>query len=173
MIRGLWNVAAISQVNNRDGLTALILIGCYAVSNFFSVKWIPLNDSYIYYQIAVQAVWLLLILLLVSMRSQGLQSLGFRKDTFSIVALAVFSVVALAYAAWKSNYILMGRWIFYLVAVAGIEDTLFHGFAYPRLARLFHSRVAAIIVVGMLFGAMHHIMPLSLYDAPWKLVLAL
>ncbi len=160
-------VDSIRRVEKKDGAAALLFLAVYAVASYFQLKWIPRNENYIYLQLAVQSAWLAIIVLFVFLRKQGLSGLGFRKEPVPYIALGAFTAVAFAYALWKGSCEIAGRWLFYLVAVGGVEEILFRGFLYPRVAKLLGSPVAALVVTGLLFGAMHHLAPMAWEHAPW------
>lgn len=168
IFKSIMKPAAIESVHKTDGIAALFFIAIYAVLNYFALKWIPRNEGYIYWQILVQAVWLAAIIIVVIFRKQGLCSLGFKMELVPCAAVAAFTVLALAYAIQEKNDEILGRWFFYLIAVGGIEEVLFRGFAYPRVAKLLNSQWMALIVTGLLFGAMHQIAPMAWSNAPWQ-----
>lgn len=163
----LIEVDAINQVDKRDGIGAFILIAIETIGMFFLLKWIPLNDSYIYYQLVIHSLWIGAIILIVVLRKQGLSSLGFKKEAVPYITAGVFTILAVACAVWKGNNEIMGRWFFYLIVVGGGEEILFRGVAYPRVAKLFNSPLAALLITGSLFGAMHQIAPMVWNNAPW------
>lgn len=161
------NLAAVNYVGKTDGIIALVFIAVYAFASFFTLKKIPVDDKYIYVQILVQMAWLAVIAMMVVLRKQGWISLGFKKERIPYIATIGFTLVVLVYSAWKSNYEILGRWLFYLIAVGGMEEVLFRGYTYPRVVRLFNSHWIALVVTGMLFGAMHQIAPMVWDNAPW------
>ena len=167
IFKSLIKVDSITCVSKNDGIGALIFIAIYAVLSYFGLKWILRNERYIYYQIVAQLIWLAVIVIIVIFRKQGLSSLGFNKEPVPYIAVGAVTVIAIAYAIWQSNYDLIGRWFFYLIAVGGLEEVLFRGFAYPRVAKLFNSPWSALILTGLLFGAMHQIAPMIWNNAPW------
>lgn len=119
------------------------------------------------YQLAGSSLWLAVIIAIVILRKQGLSSLGFKKEITPYIAVASFTILAAAHATWEGSYEIMGRWLFYLIAVGGLEEVLFRGFAYPRAAKLFNSPMTALIVTGLLFGAMHQIAPVAWNNTSW------
>lgn len=160
-------IDAINHVERKDGIGAFFFIAIYAVATFISLKRIPLDENYIYYQLADQSLWLAVIIIVVILRKQGLVSLGFKKEITPYIAVAVFTILSGSHAILRGSYEIMGRWFFYLIAIGGFEEILFRGFAYPRAAKLFNSPMAALIVTGLLFGAMHQIAPVVWNNASW------
>lgn len=162
MIQPIRQLKAIEQVRRRDGVLALLVTLTYGALMFVELRLIPTDDLYIYRQTAVQAAWLL-----VRLRGQGLDSLGITGDAVPVAAIAVLTMLVVGRALYVGNTQWVGRWFFYVVAVGGIEEVLFRGYLYPRLYRLLGRHWAAILLMGALFGAFHHIAPMVWRGAPW------
>lgn len=167
MLKTLENSDAVKYVGRNDGVVALALILSYAVFLYFDIKLTLGSVSYIYFQIVLGIIWILFIWGIVTYRRQGLHSLGFKSEALPYMAIFLFTATAFAYSRKESNPEIIGRWFFYLIAVGGTEELLFRGFAHPRLVRLFNNQWAAVIVGGILFGAMHNILPMVLKGASW------
>lgn len=167
MMQPIRQLKATQQVEPRDGVLALLVTLVYGALMFVELRLIPTDGLYIYRQIAVQAVWLLVIWLLARLRGQRLDSIGVTRDAVPIVATAVLTALVVGRALYVRNTEWVGRWFFYMIAVGGIEEVLFRGYLYPRLYRLFGRHWAAVLLMGMLFGAFHHIAPMVWQGAPW------
>lgn len=167
MKHSLRSLGAIRHVKSIDGFIAIAFTLLYAALMMLALSIFPRTSVYIYLQIALQAGFVLLILLVLRLRKQPISSIGLHGDTQPFIALALFTVVSAVNATQQRNDSLLGKWFFYVIAVAGIEELLFRGFLHPRLVKVLGSHVWATLLAGSLFGAMHHIRAVVWDHAPW------
>lgn len=167
MCNPIRQLDAVKHVEKIDGVIAVAFVLLYAALMPLELRMIPRSDMYIYVQLVVQSVWILLIIAIVLLRKQRLSTLGFTRTILPYIAFLAFSAAAAFDAMRQGNVELIGRWFFYAIAVGGLEEILYRGFLHPRLVKWVNNQVLAILIGGLLFGAMHHIAPMVWYQAPW------
>lgn len=155
------------HVEKMDGVIALAFVLLYALLMMMPLHRIPRTAMYIYGQLIVQSGWLMIILLMLRLRKQKIHTIGLSRSLTPYIAFVAFSAAAAIDALRQANMTILGRWFFYAIAVGGLEEILFRGYLHPRLAKLLNSPKWAVLLGGLLFGAMHHIAPMVWNQAPW------
>ena len=166
--RLLESLAADETVEKKDGILSLILLFAYALCMWLELTIIPRNQYYIYIQIAVQIVWLCVIIIILRLRKQKLYSVGLRAEIIPIAMILLITGISIVYSVIRFDTEYIGRWLFYLIAVGGMEEILFRGYVYTRAFKLTGRHWATLLITGILFGAFHHLDPMILNGVPWQ-----
>lgn len=150
-----------------DGGLALLVIAALVVETFLVVSFIPRDASYRLLALLASILVYLLIVILVCIRKQSPRSVGFDTNPLPYIAAAVLTIAVAVKAVVGGELTLFRNWAFYLIAVAGVEELVFRGFAHERLIALFRNKALACVVAGILFGAGHHIADMVWNQAAW------
>jgi len=169
--RMLGTLTADAGVAKRDGLLALLLLALYSVFLCVAPAFVPRGGMYVYKQMGLQSVWIFMVLLITKRRGQSLQSVGLRIQGAPFVLLGCIICVSVVYAAVHADISYVTGWAFYLVAVSGLEELLFRGYAYPRIYKLTGSHTYTLLLLGAVFGALHGVAPVIWDGAPLYSVL--
>lgn len=175
-----FNQDDINEMNFFDGILAICFYFIYIALIFtFGLFMFKTNvyhnlskffeNNYLYrfiFYIPITIISILLILLIVFLRNQKINSLGIRRTNLlkSILVGIFFSlplVIPSVINGFIHNYKLTDMkdlvWIFlyYLICIGFVEELAFRGFIQTRIRGIVKNKWLSIILVGLMFGAMH------------------
>ena len=158
---------------NKNIIYPIVLIGIYIMYSFFLVKYFYNNDlliglnSITTSNIGIKLLddfltSLLIVIIIMSViliKKQSLNRVRLRRDSI-IIACILFSVYMGIFFI-KGDFSLTGiyKCFFFLIIVAFSEEFIFRGYLFRELDRELPTYLA-VIISGMMWGAMHAILPI-------------
>jgi membrane protease YdiL (CAAX protease family) len=167
MFKPVKNLAANEYVSKIDGVFALLMVSLHVVYCFAVLQLFEVDSYYHIKHIFASFILYALLYVIIKLRKQPISSLGISLDIKWLSPLFVSVLVVGVYGLYTKDYSLLLRWLFYLIAIAGVEELAFRGFAFPRILKLTGNFYLSLVIAGALFGSMHHISRIVWYGAPW------
>lgn len=141
------------KTNNlkRGLIWYLVTLVIYGILLYNFREWDVLSTFY--------HILLFFPLILVLLKKETLQGLGFRRgvyDTSSIFIILLFALIA-AYSIWKYGATIQISYSFFLVALIApiTEEIYFRGFLQEKITPLFKHSLIAILLAAILFWLIH------------------
>ena len=154
----------VARYKPTDGILAFVLFVVLMV--LYYLMGVLDSTRGIYLGTPLNLFLIVLCVVLVLLRKDGITSLGFKLRNggkavltgliIGIVAIAVNTAVSLSGGGTlRPLTVLITKFFFYMIVIALSEEVVFRGYIQTRLFGLIRSNVGATIVAGVLFTLMH------------------
>ncbi|MEG1351370.1 MAG: CPBP family intramembrane glutamic endopeptidase [Bacilli bacterium] len=158
---------------NRKVINPIVFIGIYMVYFFFIIKYFYSHDMFIGLKsinesnISIKllddflssSLMVIIIIFITFMKKQSLSRIGITKNNSKLAIILLCIYFGMFFI--KGDYSLVGiyKCFFYLIIVSLTEELIFRGYLFTELERELPTYLA-IIISGMMWGAMHAFMPI-------------